>query len=145
MTPSSSIATAMGTEDSTTNAEPAQGHAVTAHQSDAQGAPGALTELGPESAKLHTVRGLNGWTLYCIEDGDSSEGFAVLERFTDKGPADMLIADWHHGGDEATVLTVTLRGGGSFSLHYVDDIHVSLADAALKQLGRWGVDAFVLE
>jgi hypothetical protein len=131
MTPNSSTSTLADTAAETTIAEPA----------------GATTrsEPAPESAKLHTVRGLNGWTLYCIEDGDESDGIAALERFGDNGPADMLVADWHLHDSEARALTVTLRGGSSFSLEFVDEIHVSLAAAALKQLGSWGVDAFVLE
>lgn len=97
-----------------------------------------------ESAKLRTVRGLNGWTLYCIEDGDADDGVALLERFTEKGPGELLTASWHLHSQEATALTVTLHGGASFSLQFMDDIRVSLALAAPRQLGAWGVDAFEL-
>lgn len=97
----------------------------------------------PESAKLHTVRGLNGWTLYCIEDGDSSGGVAVIEQET-MLTNDLLVGGWSLGGDEATILRLTLHGGASFSASFAEFIRESLSGAAIRQLASLGVDAFEL-
>lgn len=59
--------------------------------------------MAVETERLHVVRGHDGWTLYCIEDGAPEEGMAVVSGGPER---DLLTGTWF--ADDGHVMRVSL-------------------------------------
>jgi len=102
----------------------------------------APSQKVPQEPRVCVARGLDGWKLTCVVDEWPDEGIAVLE----KGNEELLTAIWRRRDTEcgATLLDVEIYPAASAPKGFARTIRDALADAAVAQLGSWGVDAFEL-
>ena len=106
--------------------------------------------------RVYVARGTDGWKLTCVVDEWQAEGVALVQRILRSGAAadgvaitvasELLIGTWRLGSadDGPTVLTVEIDASATLPVEFLRTIRDALADAATKQLGAWGVDAFEL-